>query len=36
MEEPLGSIHGSNTSLEAGNETHTCLDGRLTITKNLD
>jgi hypothetical protein len=36
MEKPLGSIHGSNKSLETGNETHTGRDNRLTITKTLD
>ena len=36
IEEPSGSIQGSNTSLETGVETHTCRDDPLTITKNLD
>jgi hypothetical protein len=36
MEEPSGSIHGSNTSLETGVETHTRGDDPQKITKNLD
>jgi hypothetical protein len=40
MEEPSGSIQGSNTSLETGvetvNETDTRRDDPVTITKNLD